>query len=469
VGVIDRRRSRRSILAGALAPVGAGLVAACGGGQEQRAPLVSERRPDVDATPTSGTGRALSGGISVVYADELGKKPRYVEEAAATVQQAHPGVSVDIRRFQVPGAEFVDAVRALLRDPQPPDVVHVGGDTIGELADAGLIAPLDGYVRAWPEWQYYAPTVREGVTYQNQVWAIPYGLDTRFLYFRRDVFDRVGLGADWQPKTVADILTAATRVRAERRDVIPYALYAGAAGGTGTANHGFLPLVYAYGGALKDARGNWIGDSAAIRKALAFYAAAYQREGVVPADLASTPRSWVGMRERLGDGRLAMLFEGGWVYGGWAEKDRAGTEKNVGYLLFPTESAGPSFTIGGAGTCWFIAAGSANKDLAWEYIATFNNRDTVGRLNAEDPHPVARVDSVRVPEYRGDKFLVESTESMRRAYFTPPDAEYPHVTAAIQTATFRVATGELTPDETARRFLAELRETVGANRVVSQV
>jgi multiple sugar transport system substrate-binding protein len=163
-----------------------------------------------------------------------------------------------------------------------------------------------------------------------------------------------------------------------------------------------------------------------------------------------------------------MLFEGGWVYGGWANKDRTATEKNVGYLLFPTETNGPSFTIGGPGTCWLISAASTNKDLAWEFIVTFNNRDTVGRLNAEDPHPVARVDSVRVPEYRSDKFLVDSTESMRRAYFLPPDADYGAVIMAIQSATQHVATGELSPDQAAARYAADLRETIGADRIVVQ-
>src|SRR5215208_1865750 len=462
------RPSRRTFLRHAALSGAAGFLVACGGGGG-RAPVAElPRRQESVATATPGTGRSLRGSITVAYADELGKKPPYVEQAAATVQQEHPGTTVEIRRYGVSGSEFFDTLVQQIRGGDVPDVLHLGGDRIGELADAGLIAPLDVYLKSWPDWQYYSPAVREGVSYRSQVWGIPYGLDTRFLYFRRDVFEQAGLGADWQPKNVADVLAAATRVRQARRDVTPYALYAGPNGGSGTANHGFLPLLFAFGGALKDARGNWIGTSAAIRKALAFYASAYQEAKVVPPEVATTPRAWVGLRERLGDGRLAMLFEGGWVYGGWAAKDKAGTEKDIGYLLFPTETSGPSFTIGGPGTCWLIAAASQNKDLAWEYIVTWNNREAVGRLNAEDPHPVARVDSVRVPEYRSEKFLVDSTESLRRAYFLPPDAEFGRVTLAIQTATLRVATGEMGPEQAATAYAAELREALGAEKVVAQ-
>jgi maltose-binding protein MalE len=161
-----------------------------------------------------------------------------------------------------------------------------------------------------------------------------------------------------------------------------------------------------------------------------------------------------------------MLFEGGWVYGGWADKDRSGTAKNIGYLLFPTETEGPSFTVGGSGTCWYITSASRNKRLAWEFIAAWNNTETVGRLNAEDPHPVARVDAVRVPEYRSENFLVDSTESLRRAHFIPPDADYGRVISAMHSVTAAVAGGEITPDDAARRYAAELRQVVGGSNVV---
>jgi multiple sugar transport system substrate-binding protein len=464
------RRSRRTLLRATLIGGTGAFLAACGGGDDSQPMTVAPvTRPDAPAAAPSATAmRGLSGRITVAYADELGKKPPYVDETARLIEQNHPGTSVAIDLRRMGGSEFLDAILPMLASEDAPDVLHASGDRLGELADAGLIAPLDDYLLTWPDWRYYSPTVKDGVTYQGQTWAIPYGLDTRFLYYRRDIFEQVGLSAAWQPKNVADILAAAARVQAQRPDVLPFALYAGVNGGTGSANHGFLPLLHAYGGALKDMRGNWIGDSMAVRKAFAFYAAAYQGQRLVPQSVLLMPRSWVEMRERLGAGRLALLFEGGWVYGGWTAKDKAGTEKNVGYLLFPTETEGPSFTIGGAGTVWYITAASRNRDLAWEYIATWNNRDTVGKLNAEDPHPVARVDSVRVPEYRGDRFLVDSTESLRRAYFTPPDAAYGRVTSVIQSVTAAVASGELTPDQAAARYAAGLREAVGAGKVVLQ-
>src|SRR5438046_7912985 len=141
------------------------------------------------------------------------------------------------------------------------------------------------------------------------------------------------------------------------------------------------------------------------------------------------------MRAKLGDGSLALPFEGGSCYGGCTSKYQAGTQKDVGYSLHPTENGGPSFTIGGLGTCWYITAKSKNKDLAWEFIKTWNNKDTVAKINIEDPHPVARSDSADVPEFKAQQYLVDSTKSLEKAKFLPPDPNLSKITTAIQEAT----------------------------------
>jgi ABC-type glycerol-3-phosphate transport system substrate-binding protein len=191
-------------------------------------------------------------------------------------------------------------------------------------------------------------------------------------------------------------------------------------------------------------------------------------QGLSPKEILTTTKPWTAMRAKLGDGSLALLFEGGWVYGGWASKDKAGTEKNVGYLLHPTETGGPSFTIGGLGTCWYITAKSKNKDLAWEFIKTWNNKDTVAKINIEDPHPVARSDSADVPEFKAQQYLVDSTKSLEKAKFVTPDPNLSKITTAIQKATGRVANGDSTADDAAKQYSADLKQAIGADKVIEQ-
>lgn len=413
-------------------------------------------------------GGSVSGAITVSYPDEAGFKPKYVEQAAAAVKGQFPGTDVKIDLQKIGDDDYYTKLLLALDGNDFPDVFHFGGGSIGELADAGYIEPLNDYLSQWADWSQYPDSVKLGVTYKGQVWAIPYGLDMRWLYFRKDDLQKAGLPADWQPANVQGILDAATAVKqANESNVLPYALYAGPAGSSGTADHAFVPLLWAYGGDLQDKDGKWIGDSPATRKVMAYYATAYGN-GLVPKEILTTTKPWTAMREKLGNGQLALLFEGGWVYGGWAKADKAATEQNVGYVLHPTESGGPSFTIGGPGTCWYITSKSKNKQLAWEFIKAMNTAEIVGKLNAEDPHPVARADAAEIPEFKSDPYLVASTEALKKARFTAPDPNYPKVQQAIQAATARVASGQVPPDQGAQMYTDDLKQAIGADKVTTQ-
>jgi multiple sugar transport system substrate-binding protein len=447
------RYSRRTFLKVAAA---SGLAVACAPGTQTGTPSTA---------PSQAKG--LSGTIVISYPDELGVKPKYVTAAAEAVMSANPNAKINIDLQKISSGDHYTKLLLALQGGDAPDVTHVGGDRIGELADAGYIEPLDTYVNAWADWKNYPDAIKKGATYKGKVWAIPYGLDMRWLYYRKDNLQKAGLAADWKPTKLDDITAAAAAVKSKAPDVIPYALYAGAAGDTGTANHAFIPLVWAYGGDVVTAEGKWIGSSAALKKALTYYQKVYGG-GLVPKEILTTTKPWTAMREKLGNGGLALLFEGGWVYGGWATKDKAATEKNVGYLLHPTESSGPSFTIGGLGTCWYMTSKSKSKDLAWEFIKTWNSKDTVGKINAEDPHPVARSDSADVAEFKSNPYLVDSTKALEKAKFVPADPNFGKVVSVIQKATGRVAAGEMSPDDAMKQYAADLKQAVGASLVVEQ-
>jgi multiple sugar transport system substrate-binding protein len=444
-----------------------GVVAACTpSGISSTAPSASGPAGSTGGSSPATSGGAVTGTINVSYPDEAGLKPKYVEQAAAAVKAQFPGADVKIDLQKIGDDVYYPKLLLRLDSNDVPDVFHFGGGSIGELADAGYIEPLDSYLAQWADWSQYPDAVKSGVTYKGKVWAIPYGLDMRWLYYRDDDLQKAGLPADWQPANVQGILDAATAVKnANETNVIPYALYAGPAGSDGTADHAFVPLLWAYGGELQDSSGKWIGDSPATKKVMAYYQKAYA--GLSPKEILTATKPWTSMREKLGNGQLALLFEGGWVYGGWASKDKAATEKNVRYVLHPTETAGPSFTIGGPGTCWYITAKSNNKQGAWEFIKAMNTADIVGKLNAEDPHPVARKDAANVAEFKASKYNLDATAALEKAKFVPPDPGYSKVIQAIQKATARVAAGQLAPDEASKRYTDDLTQALGADKVTT--
>jgi multiple sugar transport system substrate-binding protein len=293
-------------------------------------------------------------------------------------------------------------------------------------------------------------------------------MDTHFLYYNKEILEKAGLPRDWTPANPTEILDAALKIKESDDSVIPYALYAGANGGNGTVSRGFIPLVYAFGGELRDESGKFIIDSCAIRSALDYYYRAYQTDKTVPQEVMTSPQPAGAMRQAMIDGELGILYEGSWAYGPWLEDDEEWTNENIGFVMFPGEGEVAPFAVGGTGNSWFINNQTENKDLAWEFITEFNSVANQVAINVEDPHIPARADAAADEAFQATPFLSAMVGSSDSLLLTAPDRSFLQLVGIIQNATGLIATGEATPDEAATRYAEELTRVLGADNVVSQ-
>jgi multiple sugar transport system substrate-binding protein len=408
----------------------------------------------------------LSGKITVGYEDPVGVLQPQIDLAVQAVTSAHPNVEIELRK--APGGNFATQIFLALSTRRAPDVFLLNSLGIGELAAAGFLAPLDPYLATWDGWAQYPEMIKQALTFGGHVWALPFVLDTHFLYYRKDLFERAGLPREWQPATPEDILAAARQVKERLPDVVPYALYAGANGGNGTATRGLLPLIYAYGGAMQDEQGKWIIDSCPLRKALRYYEIAYQVDRTVPQQVMTAADPIKTMRELFIQGGLAIVFEGSWTYGDWERADPDTTYREIGYRLFPAADGRPPFTIGGLGNAWYMNALTKNPDLAWAFIAAMNTREAQIALNIADLHIPPRADAAADPAFQATEFRKAMIASIEAIRIAPPDPAYRQLVGIVQNGTGLVASGEATADEALERYADELTRVLGADNVVKQ-
>lgn len=408
----------------------------------------------------------LSGEITIGYEGSNSTVIPYIEATAKAIEDANPDAKITLQPS--PGGNYATQVILQLNSGRAPDLFLLLGVAMAELGAADLIAPLEGYAGDWDGWDQYPQVLKDSVSFDGSVWAIPYLMDTHFLYYNKDILEKAGLPRDWNPKTPDEILDAALKIKESDDSVIPYALYAGANGGNGTVVRGFIPLVYAYGGQLKDENGKFIIDSCAIRSALDYYYRAYQTDKTVPQEVMTSPQPSSAMRQAMLDGELGILYEGSWVYGGWEDDDEGFTTDSVGFNLFPGTGDVAPFAVGGTGNSWFVNSKAENKDLAWEFITQFNSVANQVALNVEDPHIPARQDAAADPAFQATPFLQAMVGSADSLLMTAPDRSFLQLVGIIQNATGLVATGEATPDEAATRYAEELTRVLGEDNVVSQ-
>lgn len=408
----------------------------------------------------------LSGSITVGYEGSNSEVKPYIEATAKAIQDANPDVKINLQPS--PGGNYATQVILQLNSGKAPDLFLLLGVAMAELGAADLIAPLESYAANWDGWDQYPDVLKDASSYDGSVWAIPYLMDTHFLYYNKDILEKAGLPRDWNPTTPDEILDAALKVKQSDGDIIPYALYAGANGGNGTVVRGFIPLVYSYGGQLKDENGKVIIDSCAIRAALDYYYRAYQTDKTVPQEVMTSPQPSGAMRQAMLDGELGILYEGSWVYGGWEDSDEGFTNDSIGYVMFPGTGDVKPFAVGGTGSSWFINQKAENKDLAWEFITQFNSVANQVALNVADPHIPARKDAAADPAFQATPFLQAMVGTADSLLMTAPDRAFLQLVGIIQNATGLVATGEATPEEAATRYAEELTRVLGADNVVSQ-
>jgi N,N'-diacetylchitobiose transport system substrate-binding protein len=195
----------------------------------------------------SASGRDEAGGTLRVWLfQEVGNRPKekVVDSVVSAFEKDHDGTRVEVE--YIPVETRAQRVRAAFNDPRSaPDLMEYGNtDTAGYVHDGGLLDVTREFA-AWPEAKDTDPTARQSVTVDGKVYGAPLYVGVRALYYRTDVFARLGLRP---PRTLAELADTARRIRAAEPGL--YGLVVG-----GAYTYGALPFVWAHGGELATGTG----------------------------------------------------------------------------------------------------------------------------------------------------------------------------------------------------------------------
>jgi ABC-type glycerol-3-phosphate transport system substrate-binding protein len=121
----------------------------------------------------------------------------------------HPGV--DAKVLSDPFMTWLDKYQIMLAAGTSPDVVLVGMADFPKLANAGYLMDLGPYF----DDKYFGdfvPGILKNYVWNGKHYALPYTMDTRVLYYNKDLFRKAGLDPDKPPKTWAEYLDYAKKL-----------------------------------------------------------------------------------------------------------------------------------------------------------------------------------------------------------------------------------------------------------------
>jgi len=159
----------------------------------------------------------LAAGTLVVWHTYEGKEKDEFNKIVARYhqwrqQQGLPGLSIEVEAQPFGGAidKYITAALA----GNAPDVMRIQNDRLGEVAQIGLLEPLDTYLTP-AELNVYTLESRQALMYQNRLYAIPATADLLAIVYNRDLFTAAGEPFPSETWTTDDLVRIARNLTDE--------------------------------------------------------------------------------------------------------------------------------------------------------------------------------------------------------------------------------------------------------------
>ncbi len=300
----------------------------------------------------------------------------------------------------------------------------------------------------------------------NKTYAIPSFAATTMLYYRTDVFAKLGIKGP--PKTIDDIVAASKKIKSSNLDMAAIGLR----GAPGSAINVWIwpSFLHAMGGDfVKHYPTNMtptLNSPQAIKAAETY--ASLLKDYSIPG--ASTANFDEIVREFV-EGRLAMMIEGAPQA---TKVFNPAFSKVIGKVGFGYVPSGPKGTHPGfQAQGWMIPSAAKNQEAAWLFIQWATSRDVMLKASLQTSYSaVPRLSIWNNPDFvkkyslGGTDYLKIYLDSLKLAKldFRPPIPEYGKVCDIVGFALNKVSVGETTAQKAlsdANREIYEILKKAG--------
>lgn len=249
----------------------------------------------------------------------------------------------------------------------PPTVVKIDRYQLGAYALMGLLQPLDGLIeRDGLAFDEFYPAATAESMFDGKVYAIPWTIDDRALYYNVDLFHACGLDPRKPPKTWEDLEEYSKKLDFYDGSELKRVGFSPTRG-----NWSFLGWLWAAGGEVLDESGQTaLINSPAGRKAvnwLADFISRYGGDGVIGA-------AWDAGGGFIG-GSAGMVIDG-CFFAGPVLDENPGLEWRVAPPPRPAGLEDTPITWSG-GHAFAIPTGISDEELeaAWEFIKFYTSHE----------------------------------------------------------------------------------------------
>ena len=153
----------------------------------------------------------------------MGAEAEYVTKLVPEFEKQNPGIKVKVQ--QVPWTAAQEKLVTAFASNNTPDACQLGNTWVPQFAALNAIIPLDEFIKTSSQInkEKYFTGIWETNVIDNQMFGIPWYMDTRVMFYRKDVFEKAGYKNP--PKTWAELLDLSQKIKAFHPKEEKYAIY----------------------------------------------------------------------------------------------------------------------------------------------------------------------------------------------------------------------------------------------------
>ena len=316
-----------------------------------------------------------------------------------------------------------------------PDILVWAHDVVGELAESGLIEPLN----VSPQFKNkFFKVAIDAFTYKGKLYGYPYDLEAVALIYNKNFLPT-------PPKSLEDLLNKAKKINKKGQYGFLYDL----------KNFFFsFPILSAGGGYIfKNINGQLNTKDLGLNNSGAIAGGEFIKrlvdEKIIPT---STDRSIAF--EKMKQGKLAATIDGP-----WSLKDLR--RSKIPYAIMPIPSLNGKMPRPFVGTHGFIIRRSSkNKEVAKELIENYLvSKKGILTLYKLDPRGPSRLDTINEISAK-DPDLKNFLESASRGVPMPNIPEMGAVWGAMGSALNFITTGQQTPKQALNKAVIQIKQSL---------
>lgn len=401
------------------------------------APLAACGRSD----DTAGGGTAEAGSVADVATGEIeiwaaAGNGEVLTTLGEQFTADNPDAAITVT--EIPWGEIITMNQTAVASGTGPDIVMTGADQTASVIAMGGLAPApEGVFDA----DDFYPAAVASVTGEDGRYAVPWYVETRFLFYRADLAAELGYDAPTTWDELEELSGAfAAREGGEYGLGLPRPIENPA--------QVIVPFMSQAGGSVTSGDA-WTFDTPEFVEALDFYQGFFER-GEAP--MSQTEATFE-------NGGAPLLISGPWMVDVYQDLIDTGaapegfTEDSIGYVPLPAGSANNNSYIGGGNLGVF--ASSDNQESSWLFLQWLLEDAQQKTLFDEAGSFPSRVESADYAPISDSPVMSVLKEQMPDTVETPSYPSWSQIAEQIGIYAERVAHGELSSEDAAAAIQAE--------------